>query len=160
MYVKKNGRVAFRSNRRQNYKRNNNFSSGKVRNKGNVSQQYQKYLKLAKEAFSSGDRIQSEYYNQFADHYSRVMIENGFFNENSFENNESNESTDNKVTEQNVSNVSNENISSSKNTSNMEAESDKPDHDDQDEDHESIESVDFISQPVKKKTIKTKKIPS
>ena len=160
MYVKKNGRVAFRSNRRQNYKRNNNFSSGKVRNKGNVSQQYQKYLKLAKEAFSSGDRIQSEYYNQFADHYSRVMIENGFFNENSFENNESNESTDNKVTEQNVSNVSNENISSSKNTSNMEAESDKPDNDDQDEDHESIESVDFISQPVKKKTIKTKKISS
>ena len=58
MYVKKNGRVAFRSNRRQNYKRNNNFSGGKVRNKGNVSQQYQKYLKLAKEAFSSGDRIQ------------------------------------------------------------------------------------------------------
>ena len=157
MYVKKNGRVAFRSNRRQNYKRNNNFSSGKVRNKGNVSQQYQKYLKLAKEAFSSGDRIQSEYYNQFADHYSRVMIENGFSNENSFENNES---TDDKITEQNASNVSNENISSSKNTSNIEAESDKLDHYDQDEDDESIESVDFISQPVKKKTIKTKKISS
>ena len=152
MYVKKNGRVAFRSNRRQNYKRNNNFSSGKVRNKGNISQQYQKYLKLAKEAFSSGDRVQSEYYNQFADHYSRIMIENGFFNENSFENSES---TENKVVEQNGDN---ETISSLKNTSNTEIESDKSDHYDQNEDHESIESVDFISQPVKKKTIKTKKI--
>ena len=58
MYVKKNGRVAFRTNRRQNYKRSNNYSAGRIRNKGNVSQQYQKYLKLAKEASSSGDRIQ------------------------------------------------------------------------------------------------------
>ena len=49
---------------------------------------------------------------------------------------------------------------SSVNTSNIEAESDKLDHYDQDEDGESIESVDFISQPVKKKTIKTKKISS
>ncbi len=155
MYVKKSGRVAFRSNRRQGYKRNNNFSGGKVRNKGNISQQYQKYLKLAKEAFSSGDRVQSEYYNQFADHYSRIMIENGFFNENSFENNESNESTENKVVAQNDDN---ENISSLKNTSNKEIESDKLEQYDQNEDHESIESVDFISQPAKKKTIKTKKI--
>ena len=31
-------------------------------------------LKLAKEASSSGDRIQAEYYYQFADHYSfRLM---------------------------------------------------------------------------------------
>ena len=58
MYTKKNTRVTFRSNRRPNFKRNNNFSNGnKPRNKGNVSQQYNKYLKLAKEASSSGDRV-------------------------------------------------------------------------------------------------------
>ena len=61
MYVKKNTRVTFRSNRRQGHKRNNNFANGKGRNKGNITQQYEKYIKLAKEAFSSGDRIQSEY---------------------------------------------------------------------------------------------------
>ena len=83
MYTKNNGRVTFRSNRRQGFKRNSNFSNGKVRNKGNISQQYQKYLKFAKEAFSSGDRVKSEYYYQFADHYSRLMIELGI----SFEDN-------------------------------------------------------------------------
>ena len=34
MYTKKNGRVTFKSNRRPNYKRNNNYGS-KTRNKGN-----------------------------------------------------------------------------------------------------------------------------
>ena len=77
MYTKKNSRVTFRSNRRSNYKRNNNFSNNKSRNKGNVTQQYNKYLKLAKEASSSGDRIQSEYFYQFTDHYYRVMMEMG-----------------------------------------------------------------------------------
>ena len=65
------------------------------------------------------------------------------------------ESTENKVVAQNDDN---ENISSLKNTSNKEIESDKLEQYDQNEDHESIESVDFISQPAKKKTIKTKKI--
>ena len=64
MYIKKNTRMTFKSNRRSAFKRNNNFSNGKVRNKGNITQQYNKYLKLAKEAFTSGDRIQSEYYYQ------------------------------------------------------------------------------------------------
>ena len=48
MYIKKPTRVTFKSNRRPNFKRNNNFTNGKPRNKGNVSQQYNKYLKLAK----------------------------------------------------------------------------------------------------------------
>ena len=84
MYIKKNARVTFRSNRRSGFKRNNNFSNAKTRNKGNVTQQYNKYLKLAKEASSSGDRIQSEYYYQFTDHYYRLMIELGV----NFEDNE------------------------------------------------------------------------
>ena len=85
MYVKKNTRVSFRSNKRHGHRRNNSFSNDRGRNKGNITQQYQKYLKLAKEASSSGDRIQSEYYYQFADHYSRLMIELGLFIEESLE---------------------------------------------------------------------------
>ena len=76
MYTKKNGRMTYKSNRRPNFKRNNNFSS-KGRNKGNVTQQYNKYLKLAKDTFSAGDRIQAEYYYQFTDHYYRLMQELG-----------------------------------------------------------------------------------
>ena len=87
MYTKKNTRVTFRSNRRPNFKRSNNYSNNKPRNKGNITQQYSKYLKLAKEASSSGDRIQSEYYYQFTDHYYRLMVELGI----SFEDNEMNE---------------------------------------------------------------------
>ena len=91
MYVKKNTRVTFKSNRRHGHRRNNSFSNGKGRNKGNITQQYQKYLKLAKEASSSGDRIQSEYYYQFADHYSRLMLELGLFIDDNIENQNSEE---------------------------------------------------------------------
>ena len=78
MYTKKNARVTFKSNRKSGFKRSNsNYSNGKSRNKGNVSQQYNKYSKLAKEAFTSGDRILSEYYYQYTDHYYRMMVELG-----------------------------------------------------------------------------------
>ena len=86
MYVRKNTRVTFRSNKRHGHKRNNSFSNDRGRNKGNITHQYQKYLKLAKEASASGDRIQSEYYYQFADHYSRLMLELGLFIEEDLEN--------------------------------------------------------------------------
>ena len=76
MYTKKSGRMTYKSNRRPNFKRNSNFVS-KGRNKGNVTQQYNKYLKLAKDTFSAGDRIQAEYYYQFTDHYYRLMQEMG-----------------------------------------------------------------------------------
>ena len=78
MFAKKNGRVSFRSNRRPNYKKNSGtYSNSRPRTKGNVSQLYEKYNKLGIEAASSGDRVQSEYYYQFADHYSRLMTELG-----------------------------------------------------------------------------------
>ena len=92
MYTKKNGRMTYKSNRRPNFKRNNNYNT-KGRNKGNVTQQYNKYLKLAKDTFSSGDRIQAEYYYQFTDHYYRLMLELGL----SLEDQES--SDDNKAIE-------------------------------------------------------------
>ena len=75
MYTKKNTRLSYRSNRRSGYKRSNSYSNSKTKNKGNLSQQYNKFLKLAKEASSTGDRIQTEYYYQFTDHYSRLMID-------------------------------------------------------------------------------------
>ena len=56
MYTKKNPRGSFKSNRRSGFRRNNNFSNGKIRNKGNVTQQYNKYLKLAKEGVTPRGR--------------------------------------------------------------------------------------------------------
>ena len=153
MYTRKNGRMTFRTNRRPGFKRNSNFSNGKVRNKGNISQQYQKYLKFAKEAFSSGDRVKSEYYYQFADHYSRLMIELGI----SFEDNVNNQdSLEIKSADQKNTNIE-------KSIPDIEPIVDSKDkkvtlEEDEDEsENESIESVSFISQPAKKKLIKTKK---
>ena len=77
MYKKNNARTTYKSNRRPGYKKSIGYQNYKNRNKGNLSQQYNKYLKLAKEAFRSGDRIQSEYYYQFTDHFYRLMIELG-----------------------------------------------------------------------------------
>ena len=148
MYVKRNTRVTFRSNKRHGHKRSNSFSNDRGRNKGNITQQYQKYLKLAKEASASGDRIQSEYYYQFADHYTRLMLELGLFIEENLENQKPEElkSIDQKSeNEKNLDEV-------------VETDKGKEATDTEDKnDHGSIESVPFISQPAKKKSVKTKK---
>ena len=150
MYVKKNARVTFKSNRRHGHRRNSSFSNGKVRNKGNITQQYQKYLKLAKEASSSGDRIQSEYYYQFADHYSRLMLELGLFIEDNIE-------SQNSIETKSVDQQS-ENDNNSEEEIAIDRDKDiKATETEDNNDHGSIESVPFISQPVKKKSIKTKK---
>ena len=152
MYTKKNGRMTYKSNRRPNFKRNNNnYSSSKGRNRGNVTQQYNKYLKLAKDTFSAGDRIQAEYYYQFTDHYFRLMQELGINlddQENSFESRDDNS----------------ENIISEKEKENKlssEEDSDTNKDKDEDEDDEvvddSIESIPFISEPVKKKRTRSSK---
>ena len=140
MYSKKNGRVTFKSNRRPNYKRNN-FSHSRGRNKGNVTQQYNKYYKLAKDAFTSGDRIQAEYYYQFTDHYYRLMVDLGINLEEDISTSET------KIDETQNSLESNED--KEKENSN-EKESDNEENED-DYSHESIESVPFISEPAKKK---------
>lgn len=46
------------------------------RQRGNAAQLLEKYRGLARDAQMAGDRIQSEYYLQFADHYFRVLNEN------------------------------------------------------------------------------------
>jgi hypothetical protein len=46
------------------------------RQRGNANQLYEKYKNLARDAQMAGDRVNTEYYLQFADHYFRVLNEN------------------------------------------------------------------------------------
>ena len=146
MYTKKNGRMTYKTNRRPNFKRSNNNYSSKGRNKGNVTQQYNKYLKLAKDMFSAGDRIQAEYYYQFTDHYYRLMQELGINLDDQDNILESRgESSENIVSENEKDN----------NQSSQEDADTNKDADDAVDD--SIESIPFISEPVKKKKTKSAK---
>ena len=145
MYTKKNGRMTYKTNRRPTFKRNNNYSS-KGRNKGNVTQQYNKYLKLAKDTFSAGDRIQAEYYYQFTDHYYRLMQELGINlddQDNLLESRD--ESSENIVSENEKENKQSleEDIVTNKDEDNVI--------------DDSIESIPFISEPVKKKRTRSSK---
>ena len=144
MYTKKNGRMTYKSNRRPNFKRNNNYTT-KGRNKGNVTQQYNKYLKLAKDTFSAGDRIQAEYYYQFTDHYYRLMLELGINLEDQESSAEAKEtSVENLVSkDKEVSIEVDEKLESEKTT--------------EEEVDQSIESIPFMSEPVKKKRARTSK---
>ena len=46
------------------------------RQRGNAAQLLEKYKSMARDAQLSGDRVQTEYYLQYADHYFRVLSEN------------------------------------------------------------------------------------
>jgi hypothetical protein len=46
------------------------------RQRGNAAQLLEKYKSMARDAQLAGDRVQTEYYLQFADHYFRVLSEN------------------------------------------------------------------------------------
>ena len=153
MYTKKNTRVTFRSNRRPNFKRNN-FSINKPRNKGNITQQYNKYLKLAKEASSSGDRIQSEYYYQFTDHYYRLMLELGI---NIEENDLIEEKSSNETQEIENNNSITDDIKQEKKININKSEESSIEKSKSNDDLESIESIPFISKPAKKKAVRAKK---
>ena len=144
MYTKKNGRMTYKTNRRPNFKRNNYSSKG--RNKGNVTQQYNKYLKLAKDTFSAGDRIQAEYYYQFTDHYYRLMQELGI----------NLDDQDNLLEPRDASteNIVSENEKENKQSSEEDTETNKDEDDVVDD---SIESIPFISEPVKKKKTRSSK---
>ena len=145
MYTKKNGRMTFKSNRRVNFKRNNNYTN-KGRNKGNITQQYNKYLKLAKDTFSAGDRIQAEYYYQFTDHYYRLMLELGI-------NIEENESS------ADLKDGAEETITSESQNENQIVDDEKLDEEKNSEevDEQSIDSIPFISEPLKKKRTRSSK---
>ena len=149
MYTKKNGRMTYKSNRRPNFKRNNNFVP-KHRNKGNITQQYNKYLKLAKDTFSSGDRIQAEYYYQFTDHYYRLMIELGINLEDQYNTDETKSSNNEN---NNIDEI--KEVSDAKNSKSVDDEVKNQDVDEYED--ASIESVPFISEPVKKKRTRSQK---
>ena len=147
MYTKKNGRMTYKTNIRVNFKRNNNnYSSSKGRNKGNVTQQYNKYLKLAKDTFSAGDRIQAEYYYQFTDHYYRLMQELGINlddQDNLSETKDTSSENNNSENEKEIKLSSEEDMETAK--------------DEDDTVDDSIESIPFISEPVKKKRSRSSK---
>lgn len=46
------------------------------RQRGNAAQLLEKYKNMARDAQLSGDRVQTEYFLQYADHYFRVLSEN------------------------------------------------------------------------------------
>jgi hypothetical protein len=46
------------------------------RQRGNAAQLLEKYKSMARDAQLAGDRVQTEYYLQYADHYFRVLSEN------------------------------------------------------------------------------------
>lgn len=70
-----------RNNRRRG-RGNRNSGGGNQLNRidsrarGNAPQMLEKYKKLAQDAQHNGDRVQAEYYLQFADHYFRVIADN------------------------------------------------------------------------------------
>lgn len=73
-----------RNNNRRGRGRNNRNQGGNPnqqnridsRARGNAPQLLDKYKKLAQDAQHNGDRVQAEYYLQFADHYFRVIADN------------------------------------------------------------------------------------
>lgn len=138
MYRKNSVRTTYKTNRRSGYKKSGGYQNFKGRNKSNVTQQYNKYLKLAKEASRSGDRIQSEYYYQFTDHYYRQLIELGINID------ENNLVDDSKIA------ASENNINSSPNDVDEESKTSQ-------ENLESIESIPFIAEPSKEKRTRSTK---
>ncbi|MDC3178768.1 DUF4167 domain-containing protein [Pelagibacteraceae bacterium] len=138
MIYKKNGRTGYKSSRRTSFKKPGGYKNFNNRNRGNVSQQYNKYLKLAKEASRSGDRIQSEYYYQFTDHYFRIMVELGI------------------NIEENTNLEDQKQSSSSEQGSDSENETIEVNDNDKVED-DSIESIPFIAEPSKEKRTRSTK---
>ncbi|QDM41274.1 DUF4167 domain-containing protein [Altererythrobacter sp. TH136] len=69
-----NNRRRGRGNRQQQGGGNQNRIDSRAR--GNAPQMLDKYKKLAQDAQHHGDRVQAEYYLQFADHYFRVIADN------------------------------------------------------------------------------------
>lgn len=69
-----NNRRRGRGNRNQGGAHKDNRIDSRAR--GNAPQLLDKYKKLAQDAQHNGDRVQQEYYLQFADHYFRVIADN------------------------------------------------------------------------------------
>lgn len=73
-----NQRRSRRGNGGKRQSKNSNFDSNgpDIRVRGNAQQVLDKYLALARDAASAGDRVASENYYQHAEHYYRVLHAN------------------------------------------------------------------------------------
>ena len=150
IFTKKPGRSGFRSSRRHSFSKTYSSFSNKPRSRGNSSSLYLKYIKLAKEASAAGDSVQAEYYHQFAEHYSRHMVDEGIKplqNKNIIEDpdkkNTKNPSLENnQEINQEINEVSNDDNIKSLEKTNIENEID--------ENENSLDAVSFISKPAKK----------
>ena len=111
-------RNRFKSNNERNFHKNGNgqnfssdFSSNSNfkrsnlgRNNLNAPKLIDKYVNLAREALSNGDKILSENYFQLADHFIRIQLKKESDKNNSEQINENSDSDNNKETsEQNIS---------------------------------------------------------
>jgi hypothetical protein len=72
----RNNRRRGRGNRSQGSGNGSQLNRIDSRARGNAPQMLDKYKKLAQDAHHNGDRVQMEYYLQFADHYFRVIADN------------------------------------------------------------------------------------
>jgi len=57
-----------------NHNRSFDSTGPDIKIRGTASQVYEKYLQLARDASSSGDRVQAESYLQHAEHYYRIFM--------------------------------------------------------------------------------------
>lgn len=75
MNNRQNGRRRGRNNQRPQGQGRNHDSGNRIdsRARGNAAQLLEKYRNMARDAQLSGDRVMTEYYLQFADHYFRVL---------------------------------------------------------------------------------------
>lgn len=71
-----NNRRRGRGNRNQTGGSGSQLNRIDSRARGNAPQMLDKFKKLAQDAQHNGDRVQMEYYLQFADHYFRVIADN------------------------------------------------------------------------------------
>ena len=115
------GRGRSRSNNsKRSIGRSNNHDSQIGRNRGNPQQMMDKYLSLARDSLSQGDRVSAENFFQHADHYQRVVTEK----------NEKQESRRRSVHQQNgennTNNVEKKPVNNSVGSNNLENNSQKP----------------------------------
>src|SRR6202000_366900 len=70
-----NGGSNHNHNNSNNYNPNRTFDSSgpEIKVRGSASHIYEKYLQLARDANSGGDRVMAENYLQHAEHYYRIM---------------------------------------------------------------------------------------
>ena len=128
-------------NRRNGHQKPGYDNRSKIR--GNPSQVLNKYLVLAKDALTTGDSIQAEYYYQYTDHYTRIMSENGFqFKLNKSEGHSSEGQSKELNTKDYDQDSLNSNVSSDESNSKDEEFEDKD---------KSLDTVSFLSEPLTKR---------